>query len=54
MLCKPDYEPSLFTIRDYDFRQHFVTDIPVYATSPASTIHDAAGDILSLYGPLIF
>lgn len=49
MLCKPDYIPGTYTIRDLDYKTHLVFDLPRYAVSPASAIHDVSGDVLSLY-----
>ena len=54
MLCKPDYEPGLYTARDIDYPVHFTSNLPRYSASPASAIHDAPGDLLVLYSSLIF
>lgn len=54
MLCKPDYEPGTYTIRDLDYKTHLTFDLPRYSVSPASAINDASGDILALYSNIIF
>lgn len=53
MLCKPDYEPSTYTCRDFDFKIHQHFDLPRYSVSPASAVHDSSGDIVELYSHLI-
>lgn len=53
MLCKPDYTPTPFTIRDLDLKYHRNLDLPRYSVSPASATHDITGDILALYSSFV-